>query len=88
MKFSGNDNGYTLLLSAVDTYEWAHRPGSVWVCSRCSGSRLKVQVDRNGICEMKINGRSGDVPGEELEAIVAAHLPAEFRHLWPVWEKS
>jgi hypothetical protein len=39
---------------------------------------------------MTIDGRMPSDPdvgsGGELEAIVADHLPAHLRHLWPVWE--
>ena len=44
-----------------------------------------VGVDSNGLCEFTMNGRDGDVSGDELQAIVADHLPADCRHLWPVW---
>ena len=86
MRISGSGKGYTLWLSASDTYDWTHRAGAAWPGSRLNGGRLKVQVDRNGICDVTINGKMGDVPREELEAIVSDHLPAQFRHLWPVWE--
>ena len=88
MRISGKDNGYALLLSPDETYGWAHKPGATWPGSRYSDSQLLVQVDRYGICELTVNGTPDDGPGDELDAIVADHLPAEFRHLWPVWGKK
>jgi hypothetical protein len=88
MRISGKDNGYTLLLSPDETYGWAHRLGVTWPCSRFSETQLMVQADRYGICELVVDGRPDDGPGDELEAIVADHLPVEYRHLWPVWDKK
>jgi hypothetical protein len=77
--------GYTLWLSANDTYHWATRPHMRWPCSDLSGNRLMVYVDSNGLCDMTINGEDGDCSGNELDAIIADHLPADCRHLWPCW---
>lgn len=83
---AGEVTGYRLWLSANDTYRWAFRPGHRWPCSEAAGNRLFVGVDRNGLCEFALNGRDdADVDGTELEAIVSDHVPAECRHLWPVW---
>ena len=86
MRIRGDDNGYTLWLSAHDTSEWANRAGFRGWVNRFRGVRVKVTVDSNGISEVTINGREGDVPNDELEAIVGDHLPAQFRRLWPIWE--
>lgn len=85
MRFQDNGNGYAMWLSANDTYRWAHRPGQRWPCSELSGNRCAIVVDRNGICDFTMNGRSADVPGDELDAIVADHLPDSHKGFWPVW---
>lgn len=78
--------GYRMCLSASDTYDWAHKPGAAWPCSTISDKRIAVTVDSNGLCDFTMNGRYADCDGNELSAIVADHLRAEFRHLWPTWE--
>lgn len=79
--------GYTLWLSADDTYNWARRPGAAWPCSTTSHNRLVVEVDSNGLCGLAVNGKddNGEIDSNELEAIVADHLPTKARHLWPTW---
>lgn len=80
--------GYTLWLSARDTYDWTHKPGACWPCSTLSDKCIVVCVDSNGLCDLTVNGRSdsGNIDADELRAIVADHLPAGYRHLWPVWK--
>ena len=81
--------GYTMWLSARDTYDWAHRDGARWPCSATSDRRLVVGVDGNGIHGLAVDGHEdhdGDIGSDELGAIVADHLPADCRHLWPTWE--
>lgn len=85
MRIQRTGSGYVMWLSANDTYRWATRPGRAWPCSQCRGERLRVEVDSNGLCDFAINGRDGDMDGTELDAIVGDHLPADLRHLWPVW---
>ncbi len=87
IKEHGMRIGYTLWLSAQDTYQWAWGPIG-WACSFLSGKRVVVAVDSNGLCDLSINGGRGDqdCPGDELEAIIADHLPARLHHLWPAWE--
>jgi hypothetical protein len=80
---SGVVTGYTLRLSGRETYAWAHCPGKMWPCSYLSDSSLQVTVDGNGLCDTELGG---DVPANELEAVVADHLPADCQHLWPCWE--
>ena len=75
-------------LSSSDTYNWATRPGNSWPCSIVSGNRLMVVVDSNGLSDLTVNGRDGaDIDGNELEAIVADHLPPDLRVFWPCWEQ-
>jgi uncharacterized protein (DUF2249 family) len=77
---------YTMELSSSETYSWTHRDGSLWPASQCSGVRLRVKVDKNGLHDYHIWGRMRDIASTELEAIIADHLPACLRHLWPTWE--
>lgn len=82
----GGAYGYTLWLSARDTWAWAHRPGAAWPCSTLEDKRLAVSVDGNGLWDLTVNGRSdADPDSNELAAIVADHLPKSCRGLWPVW---
>ena len=74
MKTQVSDTGARLWLSANDTYGWAHRPGERWPCSELSGKRLFVEFDRGGLVDLAINGRMGDCPADELNAIVSDHL--------------
>jgi hypothetical protein len=83
---NGRVTGYTLWLSATDTWLWARKPGAIWPCSTLSNNRLMVMVDRNGLCDLTINGRDGDCDGNELDACVADHIPDDCKHLWPTWE--
>jgi len=88
-KSAAKPTWYTLWLSARDTYDWAHKPGARWPCSTLSDHRAMVQVDTNGLCDLTIDGKDeGDIDGNELDAIVADHLPLALRHLWPCWELS
>jgi len=90
MRISKRDNGYTMWLSARDTYAWANKPGAVWPCSKLAGHRCVIDVDRHGLCGLTFDGQEENVglDRNELDAIVADHLPRGLRHLWPVWEKS
>jgi hypothetical protein len=82
----GTVTGYSLNLSSNETYEWAHKSGAAWPCSTLSGSRLRVDVDSNGLCDIAIDGQCPDgVDGTELDAIVSDHLKKEAHHLWPCW---
>lgn len=89
----GKTIGYTLWLSARDTYRWANRSGARWPGSTLADHRLVVTVDQNGLCDLTVDGRydwadldGNDLDGNELDALVADHVPAGCRHLWPVWE--
>ena len=65
------ESGFNLWLSANDTYDWAHRPGRRWPCSQLSGKRLFVQYDRNGLCDLAVNGKIRDIDAQELTACVS-----------------
>jgi hypothetical protein len=78
--------GYTMWLSARETYDWAHKR-LAWPCSNLSDHRCVVGVDSNGLCDFTLGGRGDEtVDGDELAACVADHLPKQLRHLWPCWE--
>ena len=87
MKLTPTPSGYTLRLSAQETWDWAIGHG--WPGSMLSGRRVRLEVDSNGLCDLAIDGGRGDqdCPSEELNALVSDHLPAAFRHLWPCWER-
>ena len=69
-----HETGFKLWLSANDTYNWAHRAGESWPCSQLSDKRLFVEFDRNGLCDLAINGRMADCDANELNAIVTDHI--------------
>lgn len=65
-------NGRAIWLSAKDTYDWAHKEGGYWPCSKLSGKRIKVELANNGdLINFEINGRPGDCDNTELQAILA-----------------
>jgi hypothetical protein len=88
MRIEVYENGYTIWLSAYDTYEWAHKPDAWWPCSTLSDKRFMAVVDANGLCDLTVNGRDAPdtIDGAELDAIVADHLPKNARQFWPVWD--
>ena len=92
MRHNSSKFGYTLWLSAEDTRAWACKPGAAWPGSTLSGKRIVVEVDRNGLVGLTVNGRTPTDPdigsGGELEAIVSDSLPGECLVFWPVWKFS
>ncbi len=89
-KFAKRPTGYTVWLSSRETYEWAHRAGAAWPNSVLSDHRVMVEVDSNGLCGVAVDGDGvpRDDIGCQLAAMVADHLPAALRHLWPCWESE
>lgn len=86
----GKITGYMMRLSAVETGNWARKPGAAWPCSTLKDRRLWVAVDANGLYDYTHGGHchgTDGVDGTELEACVSDHLPADCRHLWPTWQK-
>lgn len=62
-------------LSGNETHAWANRAGSHWPCSQLSGKRLFAEFDRNGLCDLAIDGKMDDCcDSNELNAIVCDHL--------------
>lgn len=87
MRIKVHDSGYQLWLSARDTYDWAHKAGNSWPCSTVSDYRLFVDVDINGLCVLTVDGGGADIDSDELEAIVADHLPTKAKQHWPTWSR-
>ena len=63
-----------LWLSARETCDWANRPGERWPCSQLAGRRLFAEFDRNGLCDLAIDGRSDDCDCNEFNAITSDFL--------------
>lgn len=70
-------------LSAADTYNWAHRPGSCWPGSQLSSRKVFAELAPNGdLVDLVIDGGKGeqDCDGNELNAILNdAELAREQR---------
>ena len=84
-------DGYSLVLSGTDTYDWANRPGCQWPAPTLAGCRIRVEVDANGLTDLYVDAVPVSLtpaPACELTALVADHLPPILRHLWPVWAKE
>lgn len=82
MRLRDDGNGFCLWVSADETYAWAHRSGASWPCSTLSGHRFLAVFDRNGLCDLTVDGKeAGDIDGHELSACIADHaarkLPKE-----------
>ena len=78
-----SENGFSLWLSANDTYNWAHKAEAAWPCSELSGHRVVVQFDSNGLCDLAIDGRDGDCDCTELSAIVADFMRGKLPKTHP-----
>ena len=68
--------GFTVWLSARDTYDWAHKPGASWPCSTLSDKRLVAVFDSNGLCDLAVDGRDAayDIVAHEVSAMIADHM--------------
>ncbi len=83
MRTRKDANGTTVWLSALDTHNWAHKPGARWPCSALEGNRLRAEFDARGdLIDVAINGRTLDagaiVPGDEFNACISDHLRKVF----------
>jgi len=86
MRLKDNGDSLTLWISADETYWWARRPGNAWPCSELSGKRLCASYDRNGLCDLTVNGRDGfDGDVHELNTIVADHLAERIGEDHALW---
>ena len=76
MKTALHSSALYLWLSASETSAWARKPGAAWPCSFLAGRRVFAAFDRNGLCDLSIDGGRGeqDAPGDELSAICADYL--------------
>jgi hypothetical protein len=77
MKIQKNEYGTKLWLSAQNTFDWAHRVGSSWPCSKLSGKPVFVEFAKNGdLVDLSINGGRGDqeCSESELDAIAEDFL--------------
>lgn len=87
-----HDNGFTLWLSANDTYDWAHRVNDSWPCSTLSNHRLTASFDSNGLYDLTIDGKclSGEgyceVDAHELSAIVADLMKKKLPTTHPCYD--
>lgn len=85
MRIRINPSSVQLWLSSRDTYEWANRDGHCWPCSQLSDSRLFVEFDSNGLCDLTIDGKSGDCDSNELSAICADFLKNPLPEAHPAY---
>jgi len=76
MKLRDDGQGFSLWLSASDTWAWANCPGSGWPCSSLAGRRVFVAYDRHGLHTVTLDGKPGDCCADELAACVADHVAA------------
>lgn len=74
MRIKIHESCIKLWLSARDTYEWAHKPDASWPCSTLSNKRVFAEFDRNGLCDLGINGHSRNCDVHELNAITSDFL--------------
>jgi len=81
MKLKIFPSGFNLWISANETYDWAKR----WPCSQLSNRRLFVQFDRNGLCDLALDGRSRDCDATELSACVADYLKGKLPESHPCY---
>ena len=61
---------FQVWLSAHDTYTWATKPGGAWPCSTLKDKRLFAEFHDGDLVDLEVNGKTGDVPIEEFNAII------------------
>lgn len=74
MKKKKQGNTVKLWLSANDTYAWANRPGAAWPCSFLAGKRLFAEFDDGDLVDYAVDGKCGEVPVDEFNAITSDFL--------------
>lgn len=80
MRILVTDSSIKLWLSARDTELWAFGehpalPDNLrWPCSFFKYKRLFAEFDRNGLCDLAINGRMLDCDAGEFNAITSDFL--------------
>jgi hypothetical protein len=88
MRVRIREHEITLSASADDTFQWAHRPLRRWPCSALSGHRFVATFDRNGLCDLTLDGRHDggpEVMADELSAICADLLRERLPQDHPAW---
>jgi hypothetical protein len=87
MRIQINETSVSLWISARETEDWATRPSASWPCSQLRGRRLFAGFDRNGLCDLAIDGKSDvDIDGNELTAICADFLRANLSENHPCFD--
>ena len=85
MRVKIQDDSVAVWFSENDTYTWAHIP-KYWPCSTLSGKRLVVEYDRNGLCDLRVNGKSDvDVSSDELNALVCHFMRSRLPKYHPCY---
>jgi|WetSurMetagenome_2_1015567.scaffolds.fasta_scaffold200160_3 hypothetical protein len=88
MRVRIREHEIALSASADDTSQWAHRPWERWPCSALSGHRFVATFDRNGLCDLTVDGRHDrgpEVMADELSAICADLLREKLPQDHPAW---
>ena len=85
MRLKDHGNGFTIWISADDTYEWAHRTGAAWPGSELAGHRLRVDYDTNGIWQLTVDGYPKNIDATELNAIVSDFAAEQLPEDHPCW---
>lgn len=83
MRVSIGPDSVSIWLSTKDTYDWANRPNNRWPCSELANNRVFVSFDVNGINDLAINGKEGDVSTDELSACIADYLAKKLPYDHP-----
>ena len=86
MRIKKHDDGYSIWLSANDTYNWANKSDRSWPCSVLADNRFFASVDKNGLCDFTLNGKMACVDDNELVACITDHLPDDLKRYWPCWK--
>ena len=81
MRLQDNGMSVALWLSARDTYDWAHRPGSSWPCSTLADRRVFCAFDRSGLVELAVDGNDApdDLDAHELNALTSDFLARRLK---------
>jgi len=82
MRIEAGKGGYTVLISARETTEWANRAEAVWPCSTLRGRRIRAELDRSGnLIDFKIDGfrrPAGNTDLHELETLLNDFIRERF----------
>lgn len=70
MRVKRYGNAVRVWYSAKDTYDWAHRPDSIWPCSTLSDKRVFAEFQDGNLIDLRINGKYTDCDGNEFNALI------------------